>query len=176
MRHFLVLAQSHLYSFKKTPLISFSRTLSLQKNSQIIQIKDHNCVRKKLNDHNHTENCQLFIHRRFSNNSLSDKSHYFKNKYESKFKESRLGELSERPSNPNDGVRSLPLKDLRDPNERIDELLPEDVEKKIDGRLKIPLSREGRLDKGVYYYEKKMIRLGREGKVSINIKKIEFQY
>ncbi|GFN78346.1 pentatricopeptide repeat-containing protein 1 [Plakobranchus ocellatus] len=57
------------------------------------------------------------------------------------------------------------LSDGRNPNERLDEMLPDDVDESRDRRLDIPLSREGRLGKNAYYYTRKMSILGSQGKI-----------
>ncbi|XP_005092873.1 pentatricopeptide repeat-containing protein 1, mitochondrial [Aplysia californica] len=61
--------------------------------------------------------------------------------------------------------QSLPVSDIRDPNERIDELLPQDEDAPRDRRLKIPLTRYGRIGKQAFFYTRKMSMLGKEGKV-----------
>ncbi|KAH9519985.1 hypothetical protein Btru_071413 [Bulinus truncatus] len=55
--------------------------------------------------------------------------------------------------------------DMRNPNERIDEILPEDLDEPRDRRLDIPLTREGRIGKTSFYYNRKIARYGREGKI-----------
>ncbi|GFS01012.1 pentatricopeptide repeat-containing protein 1, mitochondrial [Elysia marginata] len=56
-------------------------------------------------------------------------------------------------------------KDERDPNERLGEMLPEDVDELRDRRLNIPLTRDGRIGKNAYYYNRKISILGRQGKI-----------
>ena len=48
-------------------------------------------------------------------------------------------------------------------------MLPEDVETKIDGRLKIPLSRDGRFGKNAHFYNKKIKRLAKQNQVALRI-------
>ncbi|CAL1541039.1 unnamed protein product [Lymnaea stagnalis] len=63
--------------------------------------------------------------------------------------------------------------DLRDPNERLEEALPEDQDEPRDRRLDIPLTRDGRIGKNAFYYTRKMSILGREGKVKEAISMFE---
>ncbi|KAK7002876.1 pentatricopeptide repeat-containing protein 1 mitochondrial [Biomphalaria glabrata] len=55
--------------------------------------------------------------------------------------------------------------DKRNPNERIDEALPEDKDEPRDRRLDIPLTREGRIGKTSFFYNMQIAKFGREGKI-----------
>ncbi|RUS74592.1 hypothetical protein EGW08_017652, partial [Elysia chlorotica] len=76
-----------------------------------------------------------------------------------------FGTLSNNTEFNNDYQRGSNFRDERNPNERVTEAFPEDVDEIRDRRQNIPLTREGRIGKNAYYYTRKMSILGRQGKI-----------